>query len=224
MTAASQDAVPDSAGRRWYSTDEIRSLYAAQADTMDRLAVVNRLVTGRYRRSLFGRAEGRVLDVACGMGLNLTYLPDEVDYTGVDLSPAMLEKADAKYDLLQRGDSLLEMDAQALGFRTESFDTVISSLSTCTFPDPIAALNEMNRVCRPGGRVLLLEHGRSDIGILARLQDWRAEAHYESEGCRWNQEPRALVAAADLSLESVTTGLGGIITAIEARPAADGTN
>jgi len=61
------------------------------------------------------------------------------------------------------------MDAQALEFPDDSFDTVISSFSTCTFPDPIAALHEMERVCTPDGEILLLEHRRSDAAPLAWL-------------------------------------------------------
>ncbi|NIN33964.1 MAG: methyltransferase domain-containing protein, partial [Gammaproteobacteria bacterium] len=89
------------------------------------------------------------------------------------------------------------MDAESLTFADNSFDTVVSALSTCTFPDPIAALREMNRVCKPTGQILLVEHGRSSLRPLAHYQDRNAHAHYEkSAGCRWNQEPDQLVMAA----------------------------
>jgi ubiquinone/menaquinone biosynthesis C-methylase UbiE len=203
---------------RTASPATIRETYAGQADTMDRLDVLNRLFTGRYRSRLFGRAEGRVLDVACGVGTNRGYLPDGVEYVGVDLSPDMLAKAARRHDDLERGESLLEMDAQDLAFEADSFDTVVSSLSTCTFPDPIAALEEMQRVCRPGGRILLLEHGRSSVGPIAGVQEWRADAHFEKHACRWTQEPLELVREAGLVVEDSSTALFGVITAIEARP------
>lgn len=208
---------PGSADARWMSVDEIREVYAEHADRMERIAPVNRLLTGRYRRELFGTADGRVLDVACGMGMNLEYLPESVEYVGIDVSPAMLRKAEERYDRLERGETLREMDAEDLAFPENGFETVISSLSTCTFPDPVAALREMDRVCAPDGRVLL-EHGRSDVGAIARLQDWRADAHYEKEGCRWNQRPVEIVAGIELSIQEAKTGPLGIITAIEARP------
>jgi ubiquinone/menaquinone biosynthesis C-methylase UbiE len=203
---------------RTASPATIRDTYADQADTMDRLDVLNRLFTGRYRHGLFGRGEGRVLDVACGVGTNRRYLPADVEYVGVDLSPDMLTKAAGRHDDLERGESLLEMDAQDLAFEDDSFDTVVSSLSTCTFPDPIAALQEMQRVCRPGGRILLLEHGRSSVGPIASVQEWRADAHFEKHACRWTQEPLELVRAAGLAVEDSSTALFGVITAIEARP------
>ena len=156
--------------------------------------------------------------MACGLGLNRLYLPETVEYVGVDVSPAMLARAERRFEGLERGDTLREMDAQDLAFPDDSFDTVISSLSTCTVPDPVAALREMARVCRPDGRILLVEHGRSDVGAIARFQDWRADAHYRAEGWRWNQEPLELVDRAGLSVRGITTGLLGIVTAIEATP------
>lgn len=210
------DSTP--AGDRPATVDDIRSIYADQADQFDRLDFLNRLLTGRYRRRLFQRAEGRVLDVACGTGTNRRYLPGESEYVGIDLSPAMLKKARKRFDERGFGGTLTEMDAEDLGFEADSFDTVVSSLSTCTFPDPDAALGEMARVCKPDGQILLLEHGRSSVGPIARFQDWRAEAHYEKHACRWNQEPAEVATGAGLTVTDTSTALFGIITAIEARP------
>jgi ubiquinone/menaquinone biosynthesis C-methylase UbiE len=199
--------------------DDIRETYAEQADRFDRMQWLNKRLTGGFRGRLFGRADGRVLDVACGTGLNAHYVPPETTYVGVDLSPDMLSKARAGVGDRDRVEGFHEMDAQRLAFADDSFDTVISSLSTCTFPDPDRALKEMARVCRPDGRVLLLEHGRSSVGPVARFQDWRADAHYEKHSCRWNQEPLALLEGTDFSVVDASTAVLGIITAIEADPA-----
>ncbi|WP_306059289.1 class I SAM-dependent methyltransferase [Natronococcus wangiae] len=215
----STDTTHAPAEHRHKSIDEIRSVYAEQADWIHRMEWFDRRLTGRYRRRLFASANGRVLDVACGTGPNFRYLPDAVDLTGIDISPEMLAKARRRLERLDVDATLYEMNAQALEFPDDSFDTVLSSLSTCTFPDPVAALREMQRVCRPDGQILLLEHGRSDVESIARLQDWRAEAHYEKMGCRWNQEPTELVAEAGLSTYRTSTRLLGIITMIQARPA-----
>lgn len=110
------------------------------------------------------------------------------------------------------------MDAQNLSFSDNSFDGVISTLSTCTFPDPVAALQEMDRVCKPAGTIRLAEHGRSDVSLFARFQEWRADAHYQKSGCRWTQEPRAIVERAGLSMVDVTTGFFGTITTFEISP------
>lgn len=215
----STDTTHTPTDHRQMSIAEIRSVYAEQADWIHRMDWFDRRFTGRYRRQLFAAANGRVLDVACGTGPNFRYLPDTVDLTGIDISPEMLAKARQRLEPLDVDGTLYEMDAQALEFPDDSFDTVLSSLSTCTFPEPIAALRELSRVCRPDGQILLLEHGRSDVESIARFQDWRAEAHYEKMGCRWNQEPTKLVADAGLSTRRTSTRLLGIITMIQARPA-----
>jgi SAM-dependent methyltransferase len=207
-------------GRRPASLADVREVYAEQAHVMARLRPVNRLLTGRFRRR-FGRAEGRVLDVACGTGLNARYIPAAAEYVGVDLSPEMLARTAATLDGLGRSPNLSEMNAEHLAFPDDAFDTVVSSLSTCTFPDPGAALAEMNRVCDPDGRVLLVEHGRSRAGPVAKFQDWWADAHYERHACRWTQDPAALVADSDLEPVEIETALLGIVTTVEARPGRD---
>jgi ubiquinone/menaquinone biosynthesis C-methylase UbiE len=90
------------------------------------------------------------------------------------------------------------MKAEALDFADASFDTVISTMSTCTFQEPVAALREMRRVC--SGQILLIEHGRSRWSWLATYQDHHAHEHFHETNCRWNQEPLALVEAAGLTV------------------------
>jgi ubiquinone/menaquinone biosynthesis C-methylase UbiE len=199
--------------------DDVRDVYADQASTFARFASLNRLLSGRYRRRAFAAAEGEVLDVACGLATNRGFLPDGTEYTGIDVSPEMLRRAAESYDDLVFGENLREMDAEDLDFEDDSFDTVISSLSTCTFPDPQAALAEMERVCRPDGTILLLEHGRSSVDAIARFQDWRADAHFRKHACRWNQDPVALVEDSPLAIRGEWHALFGILTGIEAEPA-----
>lgn len=199
------------------SIADVRETYRERAATIDRMSWFDRFFVGRYRRRLFGEASGRVLDVACGVGTNARYLPDGTEYVGIDVSPEMLERAAKRLAGRPRETALHEMDAQDLQFPDDSFETVISSLSTCTFPDPVEALAEMGRVCAPDGQILLLEHGRSSVGPIARFQDWRADEHFEKHGCRWNQEPLETVSQSPLAVVESSTGFLGMITAIEAR-------
>lgn len=217
-TTHTTDDDGDPAARRPMSLAEIRESYAECAPWAARLDWLDRKLTGRYRREIFGDVEGRVLDVACGTGINFEYLPSSVEVVGIDISPEMLAAARERLDRLDVDGTFREMDAQDLAFDDDGFDTVISSLSTCTFPDPVAALEEMDRVCRPDGEIRLLEHGRSDVGPIARFQDWRADAHYARAGCRWNQEPLELLVEAGLPVRTVETRALGIVTLIEARP------
>ena len=215
---SSRRPTDDPVGDRHKSLDDIRDAYESYADWVARFGWLDRLLTGRYRRRLFARAEGRVLDVACGTGTNFRYLPGTVDLTGIDISPAMLEKAAAELDRQGLDGTLRQMDAAALQFDDDSFDTVISALSTCTFPDPVAALQEMERVCRPGGRLLLLEHGKSDVDVLARYQEWRADAKYATAGCRVTQQPLDIVERAGLVVEASSTAQFGRLTTIVITP------
>lgn len=200
------------------STSELSRIYDDLAPSMARLQFIDRLLVGRYRARLFDRSSGRVLDVACGTGENIRYLPPDVDLTGIDLSSESVAMAKRRAASLGVNGDFREMDAAALTFPDDTFETVISTLSTCTFPDPVAALDEMARVCRPDGRILLLEHGRSSVGPIARFQDWRAPRHFRRAGCRWNQEPSDVVAEANLDVLHAERYLLGILTAIEARP------
>jgi len=186
------------------SVPEIRASYAEYADWLHRLEFLDRAVTGRYRRDRFGDVAGRVQDVACGAGTNFRYLSGTVELVGIDVGPAMLANAEERLTALGRDGSLQRTDAQALAFPDDSFDAVIPALSTCTFLDPVAALREMERVCKPAGTIRPVEHGRSDVGPIARYREWRADAHYSRVGCRWTQAPREVVESAGLSVRTPT--------------------
>jgi len=210
--------VSDRAERPSKGLDELRDIYADDASTYDRFEFVDRLTIGRYRERLFSRAAGRVRDVACGTGVNFPHLPDDVEVVGVDLSPEMAARARERAAELGLDAEVREGDAADLPFEAGSFDTVVSSLSTCTFPDPVATLREMGRVCSSDGRILLLEHGRSSVGPVARFQDWWAPRHFDKHGCRWNQEPADVVAEAGLVAVEVRRALLGVLTTMVVRP------
>jgi ubiquinone/menaquinone biosynthesis C-methylase UbiE len=176
------------------------------------------LGVGRQRRKLFARATGDVLDVGCGYGINFLHLVNATSITGVDFSSIMLARGQ---ELAARAGIKVDLrkgDAEALDFLDHSFDTVISSLATCSFYDPIKALKEMRRVCKPQGRILLLEHGRSTWKWLGRYQDRHMHQQMEEGGCRWNQEPQELVKASGLKIIEAERTLLGILHTIVAAP------
>jgi ubiquinone/menaquinone biosynthesis C-methylase UbiE len=194
------------------TASQLQSAYDELADGYEKKVWLDQYILGvaRHRKRLMSRAYGRILDVACGTGLNLPFFPSSSEITAVDLSQRMLEVANQKARSLNLKVRTHVMDAQRLEFAEASFDTVTSTLSTCTFPDPIQALSEMERVCRPGGFILLLEHGHSSIPWLARHQDQHVFPHYQQNaGCRWNQDPLDLVKSAGLKIvNSQRFGLG----------------
>jgi ubiquinone/menaquinone biosynthesis C-methylase UbiE len=170
------------------------------------------------RRVLLRQASGRILEIAVGTGRNLRHYPRTCQITGVDFSPAMLEVARREGQRLGVKTRFLVMDAESLAFPDHTFDTVVSSLTVCTFADPVAALREMARVCRADGRILLLEHGRSDREWLGRWQDRRADRHAKALGCRWNREALELIRQAGLAVIAARRVFFGIFHVVEAKP------
>ncbi len=124
---------------------------------MDRM---ERLFLDGSREWLCSKAGGNTLEVAIGTGRNLPHYPDQVNLTGIDLSPRMLEIARERAHTLGVQVDLREADAQHLPFADASFDTVVCALSLCAVPDLDATVTEMRRVLRPGGQLLLLDHVR----------------------------------------------------------------
>ncbi|MGN5240541.1 MULTISPECIES: methyltransferase domain-containing protein [unclassified Rhodococcus (in: high G+C Gram-positive bacteria)] len=150
----------------------IAELFDATAPRYDRqIRLSERRLLGNPRKWAVGHASGRVLEIAVGTGLNLPlYSPDVTAVTGIDLSSGML--AHAQQRIADHGLAHCEVrrgDAQALDLEDESVDTVVSTLSYCTIPDPAAACAEAMRVLVPQGRFVLVEHGPSTNRLLTRI-------------------------------------------------------
>ena len=112
----------------------------------------------------------RVLEVGVGTGINAALYPRNCHVTGVDLSAPMLEKARTR--VARKGlrhVHLMEMDAAHLTFADDSFDVVYAPYLVNCVSDPIKVVNEMRRVCRPGGKIVILNHFRSTSPIMSRL-------------------------------------------------------
>jgi ubiquinone/menaquinone biosynthesis C-methylase UbiE len=109
-------------------------------------------------------------------------------------------------------------DANALPFDDERFDTVTCSLALCTFTDPVRVMNEMRRVCKPGGRVLILEHVRPRDRAIAHLFDAITPFTQAKLGCTPNRDIRAIAENAGLRIDSAhTPGRGIVLAAVALR-------
>ncbi len=155
------------------------------------------------RRTALAGAEGRVLEIGAGTGLNLDRYP-----TGLGSLTLVEPEEPMARQLRERaagyGAEVVVAPAEALPVPDASVDTVVSTLVLCTVADPAAATAEIARVLRPGGRLLFLEHVRAADPRLARAQDrwdpaWRRLGH----GCRCNRDTLAVLEAGGLVLGDV---------------------
>jgi ubiquinone/menaquinone biosynthesis C-methylase UbiE len=168
------------------------------------LAMSNRWLID-YRRRTVSQARGRVLEVGVGSGLNLPLYGGEVaSVHGIDPSAGLLQRA-----LRQRAAraQLVEASAEVLPFDRATFDTVVTTWTLCTIPRVISALREMQRVLRPDGRLLFVEHGLAPDPTVARWQHrltpcWKCLGG----GCHLNRKIDDLISAAGFRIERLETG------------------
>lgn len=122
---------------------------------------------GRYRplrRAMLDGVKGTLLDAGVGTGRNFPFYPDGSTVIGIDLSPAMLERARRRRDVLGTTVELREMNVMEMAFEDDSFDAVISTFLFCVLDNEHQepALKELSRVCRPSGEIHILEYAFSE--------------------------------------------------------------
>ena len=153
------------------------------------------------RELVVPQARGSVLEVGVGTGLNFSLYGMIDELVGVDPDPYMLARARRRAALLPFPVELHQSRAEALPFDASRFDTIVVTFALCTIPDPVAALGEMRRVLKTGGRLLFAEHTRSIQPSIATLQDavtpfWKRVAG----GCCLNRTAVDLVRRSGLAM------------------------
>ncbi len=172
-----------------------------------------------YRRELlWSKVEGvHILEVGVGTGKSFSYYPPDVVITAVDFSDRMLKRAKDRAGKQKVKVRLQQMDVQNLEFEDNTFDTVVASFVFCSVPDPVRGLMEVKRVCKPGGKVVLLEHVLSANRILGWFMNLANPLVVRMIGANINRQTVENVIKSDLVVELVA-GLGaGIFKLIEAR-------
>lgn len=126
---------------------------------------------GESKRALFQDMRGKVLFLAIGTGADVFEFPPDHMIIAVDISQEMLRRAKKRCALYPGDIELVEADAMNLDFPDKWFDTVVTSCTLCSVPDPLRVLTELYRVLRPGGRLLMFEHVRSRNWLLGLTLD-----------------------------------------------------
>lgn len=120
--------------------------------------------------------KGALLEVGVGTGITLPTYGPQLRITGIDLSPDMLEKARDKVrkQRLSNVDGIFEMDASAMEFDDGKFDTVVAMYVMTVVPEPKKVMQELERVCAPGGEVIIVNHFAKEGGLRGKIERWAA--------------------------------------------------
>ncbi len=127
---------------------------------------------GAQKAALFNEMRGHILFAAIGTGVDIKHFPPGQPIAAIDISDRMLRKAEKRARQYRGHGVLCRADAQDLKFPCASFDTVVTSCTMCSVPDPFRAFREFHHVLRPGGRLLMFERVRSRNPILGLVLDW----------------------------------------------------
>ncbi len=162
----------------------------------------------RQRQKVVPLAEGRVLEVGIGSGLNLPYYdPTKVERViGLDPAEEMLTYARRKSGHLPFTVEYLALEGERIPLERKSVDTVLVTYTLCTIPDAIAALEVMRQVLKPGGRLIFCEHGRAPDAAVRRWQH-RLNPLWNriGGGCNLDRDIPALIEAAGFHIDSLDT-------------------
>ncbi len=156
------------------------------------------------RRALLAGAKGRTLEIGAGTGINLDLYPNTVsELVLTEPDSHMRAQLERKLAARHRQAEVVDASGERLPFGDGSFDTVVATLVLCTIADPAAALGEVARVLKPGGRLLFLEHVRAEDPGVARWQD-RLERPWGwlGRGCHPNRDTLATINASTLELSA----------------------
>jgi ubiquinone/menaquinone biosynthesis C-methylase UbiE len=180
-------------------------IFAAMYDRM--AAKAERDGLRAHRETLLASAGGDVLEIGGGTGANLPYYGEDVTaLTLTEPSKPMVGRLQRHAEAVRPGTKVLRAPAEDLPFEDDSFDAAVSTLVLCSVDDQPRALREIRRVLRPGGRLLFMEHVRSEEPKLARLQDRINWLNHLVAHCDCNRPTLDSIRAAGFSVEEVEHG------------------
>jgi ubiquinone/menaquinone biosynthesis C-methylase UbiE len=161
-----------------------------------------------FRERVIGAAEGRVLEIGVGSGMNLPfYRPPVREVLALEPAPRLVTMARGASRATSMPVSFLEASAEAIPLHEHSVDTIVTTWTLCSIPQAATALAEMRRVLRPGGKLLFVEHGLAPDEGVRRWQDrltpaWRCI----SGGCHLNRPIRSMIEGAGFRIDRIVTG------------------
>lgn len=155
----------------------------------------------RWRKNLISHARGEVLELAVGAGANFPYYPPGIKVTATDFSESMLEKAKNASKTYGLQADFISGDIETMDFPGASFDTIISTLSFCSYENPLKVLEKVNTWCKPEGNILLMEHGISSNVAVSALQKTLNPLLYRFSGCHHTRDILEMVRESGMTIE-----------------------
>ena len=200
------------------ATSRTRARYERIARFYDAMEILAEKRYEHWRPQLWSQVQGpNVLEVGVGTGKNMPFYPQIIEVTGIDLTPGMLARARERARTLKLKVNLEQGDVQDMAFSDAVFDSVVATFVFCSVPNPRLGLNEVARVLKPGGRLLLLEHVRSVNSLVGTLMDVMNPVVVRMIGANINRRTVETIDQSDLQLEHVTDmGLNSIFKLIVA--------
>ena len=161
-----------------------------------------------FRERVIGAAEGRVLEIGVGSGMNLPfYRPPVREVLALEPAPRLVAMAQNASRAARMPISFLEASAEAIPLDEHSVDTIVTTWTLCSIPQAATALAEMRRVLRPAGKLLFVEHGMAPDAGVRRWQDRLTPAWRRiSGGCHLNRPIRSMIEGAGFHIDRIETG------------------
>ena len=162
----------------------------------------------KLRSRYVSQAEGKVLEIGIGSGLNLNHYSDKVEsITGVDPAEELTAKARTRADAISADVNVIGVSGESIPIESESFDTVVCTWTLCSIPDPEPAVAEMYRALKPGGKLIFVEHGRSDEPHIEKWQR-RIEPIWKviGGGCHLTRRADDLITNGGFNIQSFESG------------------
>ena len=157
----------------------------------------------------------RLLEAGVGSGKNIEYYSGEVEIFAIDFSSKMIKEAEKKAEKYNKELNLLEMDIQNLDFEDNYFDLIVTSCVFCSVPDPVKGLKELKRVLKEDGRIIMLEHMRSQNEFVGKIMDWFNWVSLYTWGANINRKTIENIEKAGLELVEVNDLMSDIVKEIE---------
>jgi len=150
---------------------QTKARYNRIAPYYDLVEAFSERIFKHWRKKLLAHARGKIIEIGVGTGKNFPYYPKDANITGIDIADKMLPFARKRANRLGLSIKLIEGDVQALSFPDNTFDTAVATFVFCSVPDPVLGLQNLRRVVKPDGQILLLEHVRIDRPVIGPLMD-----------------------------------------------------